>query len=144
MRSRFRQIAHVLLAPVGYLMLAGQSESTNANVNVGSANTWKNYDAMPLEKNGDFDKSGLSMSLCPMMVLKDRHPDMVFNTYMDTKEEGHTMLTAAPKRDERLIQWVLITTSDGADASHVELRAPDETSSSVINDVWRLLKYCEE
>ena len=74
MRSRFRQIAHVLLAPVGYLMFAGQSESTNANVNVGSANTWKNYDAMPLEKNGDWDKSGLSMSLCPMMVLKDRHP----------------------------------------------------------------------
>jgi hypothetical protein len=144
MRIRFQQIALLLLAPVAYFVLAGQSGRTNANVNIGSADTWKNYDTMPVKENGDFDKPGRSMSLCPMMVLKDRHPDMVFNDYVDMDDEGHSMLTAAPKRDERLIQWVLITTGDGEDASRVELRAPDETSSSVINDVWRLVKYCEE
>lgn len=143
MRTISRLLAFVLLAPGAYLALAGQTSNDNAHIDIGKSDDWKNYDSMPIEKSGEFKTTAMSLMICPMMMLKDKQPDTKFHAYIDVDDDGHAMLTAAPIRDESDIEWVV--TSDGANGGeiHVELHAADDTSSSVVSDVWRLLKHCE-
>jgi hypothetical protein len=139
MRNPILQIAVLALSPLLYFALAAQ----NVEINIGAVGEWKNYDHLPEKRSGDFDLSEMSLSVCPIMLLKDQQPEMVFRSYVDENRPGASMVTAAPKRDEQRVQWVLVGTRKSEKSSHVVLRAPEETSSADIDEVWRLLKHCE-
>jgi hypothetical protein len=143
MRTLSHRLAVIVFAPLAYWLLAGQSSTDNAHIDIGKSDDWKSYDNMPLEESGDFKSAAMSLMICPMMKLKDKQPQTKFHTYIDVDDDGHAMLTAAPMRDESDVQWAVTTTRNGADQIHVELHADEDASSATVAEIWQLLKRCE-
>jgi hypothetical protein len=131
----YRRLLFTFTAPALYVCLAGQT------LTIGDLSTWRPIESMHLEKSGDFGVSQVDL-MCPVRVIGSTYPNSIFFIYIDSRDPNHKILATAPAGDKDDVQWLLTTSSRGAELMHLELSAAASASSTETKKIWAIVEKC--